>query len=50
MNDLIEFIVGDATTFEPSVMVGLIVFVLILESLCTMVGSFGSLSKGGRYR
>lgn len=45
MEEIINFIVQDATTFEPKVMVGIIVFVLILESLMTLVGN---ITKGVR--
>ena len=39
MNDLIYFITGGAETFTPSVMVGLIVFCLILDSLSLLVST-----------
>lgn len=40
MNDLINYITQGADTFTPSVMVGLIVFCCILDSLCYLVGAF----------
>lgn len=39
MNDLIYFITGGADTFTPAVMVGLIVFCLILDSLSLLVAT-----------
>lgn len=39
MNDLIYFITGGADTFTPAVMVGLIVFCLILDSLSLLVST-----------
>lgn len=39
MENLISYIVGDATTFEPRVIVGLIVFVLLLDGICSLVGN-----------
>ena len=39
MNDIIQFITGGADTFTPSVMVGLIVFLMISDGLFTLVSS-----------
>lgn len=47
MNDLIQYITGGAETFTPSVMVGLIVFLCILDSITALVGS---VIKGVRRR
>lgn len=33
MENLIQFIVGDASTFTPACMVGLIVFCVVLECI-----------------
>lgn len=45
MDSLIRFITGDATTFTPACMVGLIVFCAILEC----IGSFVyNIMKAGR--
>ena len=44
MENLINFIIGDATTFEPRAIVGIIVFVLIFDGLSFMVASL----TGGR--
>lgn len=37
MENLINLIVGDATTFEPRAVVGLIVFVCIFDGLAFMI-------------
>lgn len=39
MENLINSIIGDATTFEPRALIGIIVFVLINESLCRLLGN-----------
>lgn len=39
MQEIISFITGGATEFTPSVMVGLIVFCMITDSLFMMIGS-----------
>lgn len=39
MSDLVQFICGEATSFEPCVLVGLIVFVIIFDGISFMVGS-----------
>lgn len=39
MNDLVMYITGGAETFTPSVMVGLIVFLMISDGIFTLVGS-----------
>lgn len=45
MDNLIQFIIGDATTFTPACMVGLIVFCAILEC----IGSLAyNILKNGR--
>lgn len=45
MNSLIQFIVGDATTFTPACIVGLIVFCMVLEC----IGSLAyNILKNGR--
>lgn len=41
MENLINFIIGDATTFEPRAVVGLIVFVCIFDGFAFMISSFG---------
>lgn len=45
MENLINFIVGDATTFEPRVLVGLIVFVCIFDGFAFMISSLGGKRK-----
>ncbi len=45
MNDLINFITGGADTFTPAVMVGLIVFCLIMDSLALLVSSVLEVSR-----
>ena len=45
MENLIQFIIGDSTTFTPACMVGLIVFCTVLEC----IGSFAyNILKNGR--
>lgn len=39
MQTLINFITNGSAEFTPQVMVGLIVFVLILDGLCMLIGS-----------
>ena len=39
MQEIISFITGGASEFTPSVMVGLIVFCMITDSLFMMIGS-----------
>ena len=39
MNDLIMFITSGSTEFTPTVMVGLIVFCMIFDGICSLVGS-----------
>lgn len=45
MNDLINFITCGAETFTPTVMVGLIVFCLIMDSLALLVSSVLEVSR-----
>jgi hypothetical protein len=45
MDSLIQFIIGDATTFTPACIVGLIVFCMVLEC----IGSLAyNILKNGR--
>lgn len=39
MENLINFILGDATTFEPRAIVGIMVFVIIFDGLSFMVSA-----------
>lgn len=39
MQEIINYITGGATEFTPSVMVGLIVFCMITDSLFMLIGS-----------
>ena len=39
MNDLIQFIVGDADVFTPASVVGLIVFSCIFDGICLLVAT-----------
>lgn len=39
MENLINYVTGGSETFTPSVIVGLIVFTMITESLCMLIGS-----------
>ncbi len=39
MNDLIMFITNGSNEFTPAVMVGLIVFCMIFDGICSLVSS-----------
>lgn len=39
MQNLISYITGGSEIFTPSVIVGLIVFTMITESLCMLIGT-----------
>ena len=39
MNDLINYITNGATEFTPDVMVGLIVFVVMFDGICSLIGA-----------
>ncbi len=41
MENLINFIIGESTTFEPKTVVGIIVFVIIFDGLAFMVSAIG---------
>lgn len=45
MENLLEYITGGVNEFTPISFIGLIVFTLILEALCRMIGSFGKFGR-----
>lgn len=45
MNDIIQFITNGSKEFTPDVLVGLIVFCIIFDSLMMIIGN---LAKGGK--
>ena len=45
MDSLIQFIIGDATTFTPACIVGLIVFCMVLECIGSL--AYNILKMGG---